>query len=149
VPLFGLQTPRDLLVKLKKDAEILDDEVTAGRFFNFAITAYHLMDWVKNSPAATEAVKSAAEAMHRDRWIKVCGDLPNTGKHLVLASRTPITEKAELQQGYGVGRFGKGGYGLREEEIIVTLEDGGTMNCLDLVKTVVKIWDSFFHTHGL
>jgi hypothetical protein len=35
---FGLKTPRDLLEKLKRDATLLDDEVTSDRFFNFAVT---------------------------------------------------------------------------------------------------------------
>ena len=35
---FGLQTPRDLLEKLKRDGSLLDDEVTSDRLFNFVIT---------------------------------------------------------------------------------------------------------------
>ena len=48
---YGLQTARDLLEKLRRDAKLLDDEVSSDRFFNFVIAGYSLIHWVKKDPS--------------------------------------------------------------------------------------------------
>jgi len=47
---YGLRSPRDLLEKLKRDAMLLDEDVTSDRFFNFVVTGYSLVDWAKERP---------------------------------------------------------------------------------------------------
>jgi hypothetical protein len=42
---FGLETPRDLLEKLKRDAALLREEATSDKFFNFVVTGYSIIDW--------------------------------------------------------------------------------------------------------
>jgi hypothetical protein len=37
---YGLETPSDLLAKLKRDAALLKDEVTSDRFFNFVVRVF-------------------------------------------------------------------------------------------------------------
>ena len=69
---FGLQTPRHLFDKLKRDVALLDDDVTSDRFFNFVVTGYSIIDWLKHEPSVPHA---ATEGMYKDRWIKICGDL--------------------------------------------------------------------------
>ena len=47
-----LSSPRDLFEKRKRDAALLiDDEITTDRFFNFVVTGYSLIDWIKADPA--------------------------------------------------------------------------------------------------
>jgi len=75
---FGLQNPRDLLDKLKRDAALLEEEVTSDRFFNFVVTGYSIVDWLKHEPSVPQA---ATLAMYKDRWIKICGDLATASKH--------------------------------------------------------------------
>src|SRR5262245_23187408 len=106
---FGLKTARDLLDKLKRDADLLDEEVTSDRFFNFVVTGYSLVDWLKHEPSVPRA---AIEAMYKDQWIKICGDLATASKHYQLTSRPPIVSDTKSSQGWGMGRFGKGGWGV-------------------------------------
>lgn len=82
----GLRSPRDLLEKLKRDAALLDEEVTSDRFFNFVVTGYSIIDWVKNDPSSPSSAISAVETMGTDRWIKVCGDLANSQQALHVES---------------------------------------------------------------
>lgn len=143
---FGLQTPRDLLEKLKRDAVLLDEEVTSDRFFNFVVTGYSLIDWVKNY---IPSLKKHADAMRRNHWVGICGDLANAGKHFKLERPISPASSAESKLGGWGGRWGKGGWGTGEEVITITLSDGTTLGGLDLVKNVLAAWDGFFSTHGM
>jgi len=43
----SLRSAAHLFGKLCRDAEILDDGVTSDRLFNFVVTGYSLIDWIK------------------------------------------------------------------------------------------------------
>ena len=136
-----LASPRDLFAKLKRDASLLvDDEVTTDRFFNFVITGYSLIDWIKADPAFAHL---SAQALYDNQWLKVCGDLATASKHFQLTKRQPITSSAKSSQGFGVGRFGRGGFGVGEEAIEITLNDGTVIDGLDFVQRVVDVWDAY------
>ena len=138
-----LASPRDLFGKLKRDAALLhDDEVTTDRFFNFLITGYSLIDWIKADPAFAGV---SVQGLYNDRWLKICGDLANAGKHFQLNDRRrPNTNSAKSSQGFGVGGYGKGGYGVGEESIQIELNDGTTINFTDLIREVVSVWERVF-----
>lgn len=146
---YGLGTAKELVEKLRRDAALLDEEVTSDRFFNFVVTGYSLIDWLKNDPAVPAAAKAVVSSLYSDPWLKVCGDLATASKHFVLTTRVPVTADASSQLGWGAGRFGKGGWGVGEESIVVTLNDGTTYTGLDLVKGVLQTWNLFFVTHGV
>lgn len=146
---YGLATAKDLLEKLERDAALLDEEVTSDRFFNFVVTGYSLIDWVKNDPSVPSAARTAVSSLYSDPWLQVCGDIANASKHFVLKKRTPITAGTTSKQGWGLGRWGKGGWGVGEESIIVTLNDATTYSGLDLMKGVLHTWKDFFTRHGI
>jgi hypothetical protein len=147
----GLDSAKDLFAKLQRDAALLDNEVSSDGFFNFVVPGYSLIDWIKNDPSIPALAKSKPEvdALYADTRLKVCGDLATAAKHFVLTQRTPITSSATSCQGFGVGRFGKGGFGIGEESINVALNDGTNISALDLVEGVLGTWQSFFARHGL
>ena len=132
---FGFTSAKDFHAKLQHNAALIDREVTGDALFNFVINGYSLIDWVKNDPSVPVAAKEAAElgALYADKWLKVCGDLATAVKHFTLTGRIPITASATSKQDYGVGRYGKGGYGVGEESIKVLLNDGTTFSALELV----------------
>lgn len=82
----GLHTVRDVFAKLKRDAALLNEAITEDRFFNFVVTGYSLIDWVKNDPAvpASAKAKAVVDGLHKDTWLKVCGDLATASKHFEL-----------------------------------------------------------------
>lgn len=64
-----LLSSQDLFAKLQRDAALLvDDEVTTDRFFNFVITGYSLIDWVKvdASLAGIDTKRLREESMAKD-----------------------------------------------------------------------------------
>jgi hypothetical protein len=145
VPLgFNLRSARDLLGKVKRDAADLDQQVTSDRFFNFVVTAYSLIDWIKNDPAVPPSAKKGVGSLHVK--LKVCGELANSSKHFVLEvrkGRRPITNGVTSKRGWGVGRYGRGPYGVGEESIDINLSDGANVGLLEFKDDVLGYGSNF------
>jgi hypothetical protein len=110
-----------------------------------------MIDWVKKDPTVPASAKAAhvVQALYSDRWLKVCGDLATSCKHFSLTLRNPITDCTMTESGFGMGRYGAGGYGVGEEYIEIRLDDGATFTCLDLVNGVLSTWEVYFTVHGI
>ncbi len=147
----SLRSAADLLQKVRRDAALLDDEVTSDRFFNFVVTAYSLIDWIDHDPTVPIAAKAPAEiaALRADQWLLLCGDAATGAKHFKLTRRTPTAVKVSVASGFGVGRYGKGKWGIGEEHITVHMPDGRVYGALELVRGVLDTWAAFFSRHGI
>jgi hypothetical protein len=146
----NLRSASDLLAKVKRDAAALDQQVTSDRFFNFVVTAYSLIDWIKNDPTVPSGAKKDVDALYIK--LKVCGELANSSKHFVLKvkeGRRPVTNEVTSKCGWGVGRYGHGPYGAGEESIHIGLSDGSTLSLFKFKDDVIKVWADFFTTHGI
>ena len=148
---FGLASINDLYEKLQRDALALNAEITSDGLFNFVVTGYSMIDWVKNDPTVPSTAKtpSSIQKLYGDRWLKICGDLVTASKHFKLDKRTPITSSVKSLRGFGMGRHGEGGYGVGEEDIEVWLNDGTHFRYLDLVQCVLASWQAFFSIHQI
>ena len=146
---YGLSSARSLYEKLQRDAEALEEEVNSDRFFNFFVTGYSLIDWVKKDPSVPQTAQTAVNDIRDDQWIKTCRDIANASKHFTLNYSNPTTSSVTSEQGLGVGRYGLGGFGLGEERINVTLTDGSSFDCLKLVDGVMNTWKNFFSLYGI
>lgn len=148
---LGLRSAVDLFHKLQRDAELLNEEVTDDRFFNFVVTGYSLIDWVKHDPALPPSARMSDEihTLYKEPWLRVCGDLATASKHFLLTKRTPIIAKANSTAGYGVGRFGKGAFNAGEERIELSINDGSTWTALEFSTGVIQAWLQFFKRHGV
>jgi hypothetical protein len=146
---YGLSSARSLYEKLQRDAEALEEEVNSDRFFNFFVTGYSLIDWVKKDPSVPQTAQTAVNDIRDDQWIKTCRDIANASKHFTLNYSNPTTSSVTSEQGFGVGRYGLGGFGLGEERINVTLTDGSSFDCLKLVDGVMNTWKNFFSLYDI
>lgn len=149
---YGLKTASDLLSKLDRDAKLLREGVTSDRFFNFVVTAYSLVDWVKNDPAIPQPAKSDLKRFRSTKVIEICRDLANASKHFSLdpqRNSNPTVSDTKSDQGFGIGRFGVGGYGVGEEKISVFLGANNSIDGLDLVEETLRDWHHFFSNHGI
>jgi len=82
--------------------------------------------------------------------IRLCGEIANGSKHFVLDKpRNPKTRTITSSQGWGMGRYGKGAYGIGEESIIIEMADGTKRDCLEFVDDVVAFWESFLTQHQI
>jgi len=148
---YGLKTPRDMLGKLHREYGRLKDEVSSDNLFNFVVTGYHIIDWIKNDPSIPTPAKTAVKSMYKNTHIAVCRELANASKHFALdkTNKSPVVAKTSAISGYGVGGYGKGAYGTGEESIVVVLTDGQRFDALELAQNVVAAWEEFFAKHGL
>jgi len=90
---YGLSTVSDLLAKLERDAKNLDDEVTSDQMFNFVVTGYSMIDWIKNDPNVPQTAKTSNEiqALYNDQWLKVCVEISP-----LLANTLPLLVDNQL-----------------------------------------------------
>lgn len=79
---FGMRSPRDLYDKLLVDAAKLKG-MHPHDVFNFFVTAYHMLDWIKEGPAKeSPAIAEDLEATLRNNtFVRVCRDFANASKH--------------------------------------------------------------------
>ncbi len=140
-----------MLAKLRTEHGRLKTKVSSGDLMNFAITGYHIIEWIKRNPLISETVKGDLETMYRNVDIGVCRDIANESKHFELRKEYDdrVTEKASAISGFSGGRFGKGDYGIGEESIVVVLLDGQRFDSLTWAQRVVDAWDAFFSKHAL
>jgi hypothetical protein len=81
--------PSQLLEKAKRDGAALkkalaacNEPDTRDALFNFAVSAYHIRDWVqKLRPELSDA---ADDLLNREEGIGVCRDLCNASKHIEI-----------------------------------------------------------------
>jgi hypothetical protein len=147
----GLSSAVDLFHKLQRDITRLDQEVTHDHFFNFVITGYSLIDWVKNDPSLPAAARTAEaiRALYEEPWLKVCGDLANASKHFVLTKRRPVTTEVMSHSGWGIGRYGRGAFGEGERDIVVHIHGAPSWSALEVSVGVLQVWLQFFERHGI
>ena len=136
--------------KLQREQDRLRAEVTSDNVFNFVVTAYHIVDWIKNSTLGS-SVKTAVRKMRGNPYIAVCRDLANASKHFELDQGYPnqVVDQTSVQTGFGRGRYGKGAYGIGEPTIVIVLMDGTRYDVLELSQKTVDAWQGFFAAHGL
>src|SRR2546425_10092210 len=122
----GLKTPRDMLAKLHTEHSRLKTTVTSGDLMNFAITGYHLIEWIKKNPSTAATVKSDLEAMYRNPDIGVCRDIANESKHFALKNdyEDRVADKTSAISGYGVGGEGKRSFRTCEYTNVVVRDYG-------------------------
>lgn len=146
---FAIKTSRDLHAKLQRDAKALQEEVSSDRLFNFFVTAWSLVDWIKSDDSVPSDAKAARDTLQSDPLLQVCRDLANGCKHHTITRYDALTERTASQKGFGLGRFGKGAYGIGEESVEVVMKDGSHYPVLQLVDNVTERWRLFFDQYGI
>jgi hypothetical protein len=83
---YGFSDACDLYQKLQRDAEGVKEARggpdLADRFFNFAVTAYHLAEWIEKS--FPKIPKSDLQDLREQPWFKAVRELANASKHFSL-----------------------------------------------------------------
>jgi len=149
---YKLSCPYDLLEKLRADVELFEKQVTTYRFFNLVVTGYHILDWIKNTESIPTTTREAVKNMYENEYISVCRDVANASKHSKFKEnyKNRKIKSAESMQGpLGTGRFGKGVFGVGEEQITIECLDGCKHDALKFAKAVLQTWDVFFKEHKL
>jgi hypothetical protein len=150
--LLAHKSTADKLNSLKQEAASLLRGVNTEGFIRFADHAWHLRDWIMTDPSVPRAAKDEASSFQHAPPIQalcICKDIINSHKHMEITRYTPSTEDASSNRGWGVGRYGEGGFGVGEEQISFTMKDGTRFDALEVVEAIVRFWDDFFIRHGI
>jgi len=162
-------SPLQLLAKAKRDGQALTAALTAydepamrDALFDFAVSAYHIVDWVKAYRPELEAQVFAL--LDNCEAIAACRDLCNASKHVTLTldrggylhfppvvdavtiSAAASTSLGELKKEHVVGRtseaFASVGWKLK-----IQLKSGRRISAEHLVAEAVDAWEKFFADH--
>jgi hypothetical protein len=140
-PCFDLETVRDLFRKAERDFAAIDDCMNSDDLFNFLCTTNHLAEWCVDD-VRTAAKQLQAQSTELDLIRKLC----NRSKHF---EKKPVHPNTVVESGFGVGRFGKGGFGVGEPSYVVRTDSGQEMNILDLARASLEAWRCFLAQRGL
>lgn len=100
---FGLRSATDLNGKLQRDAATLKQVITSDNFFNFVVTGYSLIDWVRHESGSPVKRSDAINRFFENRWLKTCGDIATAAKHHTITIRQGvITRNVTTNKGFGI-----------------------------------------------
>lgn len=160
---FELDSPRDLLAKARREqARLREAIVTQNRtqiadaIFNFAVTAYHVKDWLKKSASGSYRPKDVETYLDSVLVLRVCREICNASKHrglgnpakdaqVVTASATTVTPPTRLQ----IGEVSFEAEQPLSFRIKVVTLDGSRLEVMDFSVRVIAAWEQFFTSHGL
>jgi hypothetical protein len=143
-----IQNATDFYRKLLQEGDALQQTITSRHLMNFAMTAYHLREWITNG-AYTQTAKDSTGNLFNHAAYVACRDIANGSKHFTITRYVPDTDKVEAKQGYGHGRYCHGPYGVGEESIIIEMTDRTQWNALDFKNDVIDLWTNFFQRNGI
>lgn len=159
-------SPGYLLDKASRDGQTLiqalsecDETEVRDALFNFAISAYHVWDWVK---AFRPELKSTVTALlDQSDSLKACRDLCNASKHVTLdlKRRHPVvhdvrTSSAAATSPPNLGLSAR----ATEQSAMPKLPppwrlkfevSGRTMAAEELVSEAIGVWETFFAEHHI
>lgn len=145
---YGLSTPLELLSKLRRAENRLtnaisdEDDIAIGdAIYDFAVTGYHLRDWVAkgtNLRAEVNAFVDESPLLH------ACRDICNSSKHFEIDRYMPKTKDVYFSASP-----------LRETElkmkwaIKILMSDGQKFEVAQFASQIVTLWEQFFDRFDL
>jgi hypothetical protein len=122
---------------------------------NCAITAYHMADWVWGDFVKGDAALKAKLGI-KDKngfmawidsqtvWYGLVQSISNGSKHFIREN----AKGTQKVQGYGMGAFGQGPFGMSYLAIEVSQAAPKNMELSMLFEVVVTFWRDFLTQHG-
>ena len=142
--LISFATHRDILNKAKRDLEALQTHLNIDTVFNFFVTSYHVVDYVKINNLAP---KSAIDALYQEEDFRMCRFICNKGKHLTL--RNGDVFDTYRRPGSTLGDFTLGETLLGVGEAYLVIGEEGYVDIIDLAERIIDRWEEFFSEHGI
>lgn len=161
-------SPVELLDKARRDGQVLtqalsicDESAVRDSLFNFAISTYHLCDWIK---AFRPELKGTVTALlNNSDFLGACRDLCNASKHVILTldhgsylKHPPVvdavsisaTARTSLPNMKGVpAQAANQGIALTSQppwRLKIQMKNGQRIAAEDLVSEAIGVWETFF-----
>ena len=162
--------PSDILAKARRDRDALITAAESGnelliqdKLFDFSVTAYHILDWIKSSSPHLEA--AAYTCLNANVALQACRDIANSHKHnaLDLASHAyrkfpPVVDHLDysLSAANSIVVAPDAIEHKRVELVVdpprrlkVQFAHGDRERVEDIAKAAVAAWETFFAHHAI
>lgn len=124
--------------KLFRELLEIEREVHIDKLDHFIQTARNLLEAVQaDSTNTTREQRRLIGRLKSDQDFRVCNDIANRQKHF-RPKQGDLAKGATVRCGFGVGRFGRGGFGVGEQTVVIELADGSTENALEFVRRIAE-----------
>ena len=154
--MFDINNARDFYQKLLEDFDdYMQRPDSARHAMNCAITAHHMADWVWGDFVRGDASLKAKLGIKKKQdfmawidgqtvWYGLVQSISNGSKHFIREN----AKGTQKVQGYGMGGFGQGPYGMSYLAIEVSQTDPKNMEVSMLFEVVIRFWRDFLLQHG-
>jgi len=154
--MFDIINSQDFYQKLLEDFDdYMQQQDSARRAMNCAITAHHLADWVwgdfvKGDTALKSklGIKDKSDFMgwidSQTVWYGLVQSISNGSKHFIRENAKGTQKVA----GFGMGGYGQGPFGMSYLAIEVSQTEPKNMPLSMLFEVVIRFWRDFFRAHG-
>ena len=165
---YRLQEPKHLLGKMERELHraLKDEKWASDHAYNFAVTAWHMTDWLWRQAEVSEpskrnhfgcrSLQTFQNFIRRESGaLDICSDLANGAKHFVVSRRKKAVLGAEVStkvvEGGTLGSFvlGSDRLGGTIPVLKVRLANGTSRLVEAIFKEAVSFWYKFFRSHDL
>jgi hypothetical protein len=165
-------SPTELLRKAEDDGVELvnavqqqDKAKARAALFNFAVTTYHIWDWVKAS--RPDLVAKVKHPLSTYESLAACRDLANASKHAIITvTRGPYKKHPPIVQDVAVSAVASSPPGTSTEPVVaytlvgqqtattrwrlkVQLASGRRLAIEDLASEALAAWKDYFGKHSI
>jgi len=153
---YGFGNSKKLLEKVKRDQSTLYDAIISqdpdsisDAVFNFAVTGYHIKDWLKS-----EGVAGVEDHINENPMLRLCADLCNGSKHKLLNSLRekddPVTSINNSELTWDMTTITcDATIPINGHTVRMILTSGKEVEILDFANQVVGNWESFFSANNI
>ena len=141
---FQFVGPRDILNKAHRDLARLHSDPNIDTVFDFFVTAYHVMDYVK---ALGTVPATSLDSLYAEEDFQMCQYICNKGKHLAL--RRGDSYETHRRPGAALGDFTLGETPLGADPAYLVIGDSGQVNVVDLADRIFDRWEAFFRDNAI
>lgn len=143
---FQITSPRDMLAKAKREFEKLKLDVNTDNIFNFFVSAYHVVDYVKKLNLAPQ---NEIEKFEKDSDFQDCRFICNKGKHLVL-NKMPDKDTNTTHIGGAMwNTFQWNTRQWNDPGRSVFTVDGKEIDPVALGEKLIQKWEKFLSDNGI
>lgn len=142
---FEYSTPREILEKAKRDLQKLSQDIDIDNIFNFFVTAYHVVDYVK---ALDTVPADDIKALYKEPDFRKCRYICNKSKHRTL-DKGDDEFLTYRRPSAALGEFilGESALGLGRAYFII--DETEQVDVLNLGQRIIDRWEAFFNTHSI